>query len=294
MTIGIGAEPGQTVVTQTDTAELLATVRGPDNVPASQGDLASVMFTIKLPDDTQHVEAGAIQADGSGFLRFEDTVQLGVYQWTAQFTFNSGEKRTYRDQFTVTDPFVDQPVTQAHEIAEEVWMRLEECFDSELGGPWLRERTLAYFDPSKVARFIPEGLLWVNSWPPATDLVLTDFTTPHPNTDPALPADSTQPDPNRIIIVQATLLAVIRHLMRGYVEQPAVAGANIVYQDRRDYQQRWQAIYQIEEDFLKQLVTLWKRQFYNFGKGAMLIHSKAGRLTPAGWRTRNAARGIGY
>lgn len=294
MTISTGADPGQTIVSQTDTAELQAYVHGPDDVPAAASELDSVEFTIKLPDDTIAVMPGDILPDGAGFLRFTNTTLEGLYQWVAQFTFVSGEKRSYRDVFYVTDPFADTPTTQANEIANEVWLRLEDCFDSEWGGPWLREQTLTYFDPTKVERFIPEGLLLINSWPPATGLTLTDFTQPVPVTDPALTPGTTQPDPDRIVVVQATLLAVIRHLMRSYTEQADPRGANIVYQDRRDYLQRWQVIYQTEEKFFKEMVSLWKRQFYNFGKGALLTHSKAGRLYPAGWRTRNAARGIGY
>jgi hypothetical protein len=294
MPISAGSIPETNSVAQTDTAELRTYVNNAEDVPAPSAELVSVEFTVRQPDGTQTTEIGDIEADGAGFLRYTDTADPGIYQWVAQFTFVTGEKRSYRDQFSVYDPFADEPITQATEIAEEVWMRLEDCFDSDLGGPWLRDATLAYFDPSKVERFISEGLMRINAWPPTTGLTLTDFTTPVPVTDPSLPPGTTQPDPDRILIVQATLLSVIRHLMRAYVEQPDVRGANVVFQDKRDYLQRWQAIYQIEEAFYKEIVTLWKRQFYNFGKGALLTHTKAGRLYPAGFRARNAARGIGY
>jgi hypothetical protein len=122
-------------------------------------------------------------------------------------------------------------------------------------------------------------------------LDLSYFTTPIPNPDPNLPANTYQPDPDRIVLVQATLLAVIKHLMRSYVEQPQPQGANIVWQDRREYLQRWQSIYQIEDAAFKEMVLLWKRQFYNFGQGALSVHSKAGRLYPTGWRARNVSRG---
>jgi hypothetical protein len=118
------------------------------------------------------------------------------------------------------------------------------------------------------------------------------FTTPIPDHDPNLPDGSMQDDPDQIVIIQATLLAVIKHLMRSYVEQPNVVGANMVWQDRRDYLQRWQTIYTIEEGYFRQVVALWKRQFYNFGHSSLLVSSKAGRLGYGpGFRARNAARG---
>lgn len=288
----LGADYSQNTVNLTDTAELTAYIYDADDSAVAASEISSVVFTVRKPDGTTVVPSGSsIQDDGSGFLRFTDTTQVGLYVWTAQFTFTSGEKRTHRNEFWVTDPLDVAPVSQASEIGEQVWMRLEDCFDSEDGGPWLRDMTLAYFEPSKVERFIPEGLLKINIWPPATNLDLGFFTQESVNPDPALPPNTVMPDPDRIVIVQATLLSVIKHLMRAYVEQPAPTGANIVYQDRRDYLQRWSAIYDVEEKAFKEMLALWKRQFLNWGTGALLVHSKAGRLYPTNVRTRNAARG---
>jgi hypothetical protein len=289
----LGAEHTQTTVNATDTAELTAYVYEKDDTAVELDDLASVTFTVRRPDGTIMTNAGTIQPDGSAFYRFTDTTQTGLHVWTAQFTFTSGEKRTFRDEFWVQDPLEVPPVSQATEIAEQVWMRLEDCFDSEQGGPWLRDMTLAFFEPNKVERFVSEGMMRINSWPPATNLDLSYFTTPVINPDPNLPPGTLQADPDRIVIVQATLLSVIRHLMRAYVEQPAPQGANVVWQDRRDYLQRWSTIYELEDAAFKEMVALWKRQFYNFGTGSLLVHTKAGRVYPYGgaWRARNAGRG---
>lgn len=289
--MSLGAEKTQTVVYQTDTAELYAFFYGDNEAQLSQASFSDVTFTVRSPDGTDTSFSGTVNVDGSCYLQYTGTTDVGLYKWTAQATLTTGEKRTYRDEFQVEDPLADPPVTQANEIAEEVWMRLEDCFDSELGGPWLRDMTLVYFEPSKVERFIPEGLLRVNVTPPDTQLDLSYFTTDITATDPNLPSGTMMPDPDRIIIVQGTLLAVIRHLMRSYVEQPEPQGANVVWQSRRDYLQRWQMIYTLEEAAFKEMTLLWKRQFYNFGKGALLTHSKAGRLYPTGWRARNATRG---
>ncbi len=287
----LGAERTQTVVWQGDTAELFAYFYDTDDTPLTQAAFAGVTFVIRNPNGTDITVGGSVNPDGSVFYRFTATTTVGLYKWTAQATLTTGEKRTYRDEFQVEDPLTDPPDTWDKQIADEVWMRLEDCFDSENGGPWLRDMSLAYFEPSKIQRFIAEGLLRINVTPPTTTLDLSYFTTSIPLTDPNVTPGTMQPDPDKIIIVQGTLLAVIRHLMRSYTEQPNPQGANIVWQDRRDYLDRWERIYQIEEAIFKEMTLLWKRQFYNFGHGALLTHSKAGRLTPTGWRARNAMRG---
>jgi hypothetical protein len=287
----LGIPHDRTEVYLNDSAELTPYIYDSREQPVQQADLASVEFEIKKPDGSVDIVAGTIESDGSGFLRYLDTDQVGLYVWVAQFTFDSGEKRSYRDEFKVIDPLTVPPQTRVNKIAEKVWLKLEDCFDSDLGGPWLRNETLAYFEPTKIEKFISQGLLTINVYPPMTTLDLSFFTIEVPDSDPALPPGSTQADPDEYIIVQATLLAVIKHLMRSYVEQPDVRGANIVYEDRRDYLQRWQIIYQIEEASINRALALWKRQFLNLGKSSLLVHSKAGRLYPPGHRARNAQRG---
>jgi hypothetical protein len=291
----LGAENSNSIVAKSDTAELYSYIYDADDQVVPQADIASVTFTVRLPDDTTVTTPGVVQPDGAGFLRWTDTTQTGVYVWVAQFTLLSGEKRSFREEFVVEDLLAVPSITRNDTIADQVWMRIEDCFDSEEGGPYLRDMTMAYFDKSKVAQFISEGLLLINSWPPTTTVDLSFFTTEIPHTDPAVLAldpDAKQPDPDQIVIVQATLLATIKHLMRSYVEQPNVVGANVVWEDRREYLQRWQTIYTIEQDYFKQLLALWKRQFLAYGKSSLLVNSKAGRLGYyPGFRTRNIGRG---
>lgn len=291
MTLGTLHDPGE--VTLGDTNSLRPYLYYDNEQPVPLIDLTGVSFTIKKPDGTSTTVPGALESDGSGFLLYDDTDQEGLYLWVAQFTFVSGQKRSYHDEFNVSDPMGDPlPLTEDQKIGQVVWQRLEDCFDSEEGGPWLRDMTLAFFDPSKMERFIAEALLEINVYPPTTNLTLDFFTVEVINGDPVLPIGTLMPNPDRYVIALGTELAVIRHLMRSYVEQPAPQGANIVYQDRRDYLQRWQTIYALEEAEYRRLIALWKRQFFNFGRSALLVHSKAGRLGFApGFRTRNASRG---
>lgn len=293
--MSIGAEQSTSIVAKGDTAELSAFIYDANDNAVPASGINSVSFTIKSPDNTEIMLSGIVQSDGSGFLRWTDTIQTGLYIWVAQFTLGTGEKRSFRDEFVVEDLLATPSISRNDMVSNAVWMRLEDCFDSREGGPWLREKTRAYFDQTKIAQFIPEGMLLINSWPPTTSVDLSFFTTQIPVTDPvvlAINPTAMQPDPDQIVIVQATLLATIKHLMRSYVEQPNVIGANVLWQDRREYLTRWQTIYQIEQEYFKTILALWKRQFLTYGKSSLLVSNKAGRLGYyPGFRARNIGRG---
>jgi hypothetical protein len=269
-------------VNQGDTAELRRNLFTEDEIPVVADDIVQVRFTVQRPDKSQITSTGEVEEDGAGFYRWTDTAQLGEYSYVVQFTLVTGEVRSVRGTFEVVDPFNLPAPTGEEMIAELVWHELEDLFDSEEGGPWLRDVTLRYFDKRKMPQFIADGLLNINVTPPDTNLPISTFTT--------LQADGSL-DPDYPILVHATLLAVIRHLMRSYVEQPNPTGAQVVFEDRRDYLQRWMQYYQIEEAHFLRIVTLWKRQFIQLGKSKMLVTAKAGRLLPAPLRTRNIGRG---
>lgn len=280
-------------VSQGDSAPLRAYIYSESEIPLPPEDLVSVQFTVQDPKGVKTTVPGVIEDDGAGFKLYNSTEQIGKYIWVARFTLADSSIRSKRGHFVVVDPFRELAPSNYDEIAAAVWTRLEDCFDSQEGGPWLKDMTLGFFDQSKIPQFVNEGLLLVNYTSPITELS-ADFFIP-----PDVPADTEfridwKADPNSFIIVQATLLATIKHLMRSYVEQPDLVGANVVRETRRDYLQRWGVIYQIENDAFKTLLPMWKRQFLNFGHTKMLVHNKAGRAGGPGQgyiRTRNVGRG---
>ncbi len=265
-----------------DTAELTAYLRINEQ-PVTQDQVLAVTFTIELPDETQQIVPGIIQTDGSGFLRWATTTQVGEYRVQAQFQLGSGEIRSVMLSFSVTNPFDVTPDSATELITDQVMMRLEDAFDSMDGGPWLKDRTMAHFDAAKIASFIPEALLDINVQMPPTNFTLDSFT---------LTGDPTQPNPNMPILVKGVLVLTIRHLMRSYTENWVVTGGQVVQPDRTRYQQMWGQMYQIEYQDYIQAVRLWKRTVLNLGRSALLTSSKAGRLYPYGaMRTRGAQRG---
>ena len=50
--------------------------------------------------------------------------------------------------------------TPADEAVDRTWRMLEDCFDSEQGGPWLRDMTMARFDRDKLKDIARMAFAW--------------------------------------------------------------------------------------------------------------------------------------
>jgi hypothetical protein len=290
----LGTERDVSIVNQGDTADLYAYVFDQDSNPIPATELTSVQFEIQDPTGSKTTLPGTIEADGAGSLLYDSTSEpLGEYVALARFNLNSGQRQSTRLDFTIVDPFAEVVPTKSQVIASHVWDLFEDCFDSEDGGPWLRDMTLSFFDKRKVEQFIPYAMMDINNTSPITHLVTDTFVLVTMGPDGVTPI-SAEPTDSIPIIAMGTMIEVIRHLMRSYVEQPANMGSDIAFEDRRDYLQRWQLILQDLVPEYQRRLLLWKRQFLNLGKSALLVHSKAGRLYGVhnnSWRTRNAGRG---
>ena len=275
----LGFDYDLNVINAGDSAEIEATISDQRDDLIPEDDLVSVSFTIQHPDGTKQTASGTIEGDGKGFLQYDDTTEVGEYKVVATFTLASSSKRSVRADFEVIDPF--NPPTPEDEdiIGALVWSKLEDVFDSEEGGPWVQDQTKATFKKEKMKNFIDQALFDINNQQPATNALIGEFVL------------EGVAQPHSPLLVQGTLIAVIRHLIRSYVEQPLPAGGQIAYEDRRDYLQRWQSVLQIEEQYYMRLLLLWKRQFLGIPGAKVLVGSKAGRLLPAPMRTRYVGRG---
>ncbi len=77
----LGAESQRTTVSQGDTAELNAYIYNQDETPVSGDELLSVRFTVISPEGVRESRSGTILDNGSGFLRWESTDDIGTYDW---------------------------------------------------------------------------------------------------------------------------------------------------------------------------------------------------------------------
>lgn len=270
-----------------DTSELYAQLIV-DGTPVTPGQIEKVEFKVQTPDMEIHgPNPGTILSDGRAYYQWKETTQIGDYHAQVIFTLKeTKEIRSMLIDFSVKSPFDKKQSEKTPEeiIAEEVWMRLEDCFDSDEGGPFLRDWTLAHFDLKKIERYIPEVLLDINVQMPPTNATAADFT--------AVPNES-QKSEILPIMAKGVLCKVIQHLVRSYAEQPIPQGAQTVYEDRTRYSSEWMKIYESEYKDYITMVRLWKRGFLNLGHSALLAFSKAGRLYYGGiLRTRNIGRGF--
>lgn len=240
-----------------------------------------VLFTVKKPSDTTPTinnDPGSIIADGHAQYLVDSLIvdEPGEYLATAQFVLNNNEKRTIIVDFDAVDPFETVGASDIDPWVDLTWRKLEDCFDSEIGGPWLRDMTLARFDKSKIKTLLPDALLDINVQQPITSFDENSF--PLDNDGGAL-------------LSQALLVVTIRHLMRSYAEQPDTNNSPVAFLDRRRYQETWGKMLEVEDAQYRRVLALWKRQYFGFGKSKLLVATKAGRLIPAPMRTRYMGRG---
>lgn len=227
---------------------------------------------------------GEVEENGEGYLQWTKTEESGEYLVQAQFTLVTQEVKSVMVNFAVLDPFNVPPPTEAQLVAEEVWLRFEDMFDSVEGGPILRDYTLSHFDVRKIERFIPEALLDINVQMPPTQYSISYF---------ARPLGNGEVNPLMPLLSKGVMCKVLLHMVRSYIEQPVPQGAQIAYEDRTRYAQAWQSSYTIEREDWISMVRLYKRQELNLGHSALLVGSKAGRLFFNGtWRTQNVGRGF--
>lgn len=249
-------------------------------------DLDSVTFTVRKPSDTTVPslvdQPGTIVEDEDGHGQYLVPANVidepGEYKVMARFTLADGRITSVLSDFDVIDPFQSIDLDGVEGVADQVWTRIEDLFDSEIGGPWLRDMTLAKFDQTKIIQLVPDAMIDINyTYQPALNYDIDNY--PY--------ADSNA----NAILVLALELATIRHLIRSYTEQPDQINSAVGYFDRKRYQEAWAKVYDLESKRFLAILAQWKRGQLGLGQVSTLIGTKAGRLMPATLRTRYAARG---
>jgi hypothetical protein len=212
-----------------------------------------------------------------------DNDEAGNYRAVARFTYTEGgvtRTKSIPIEYDVIDAFARPDATPADEAVSRAWDKLENCFDSDQGGPWLRDMTLSRFDRDTLSRFVPDVLLEINTQTPQTDFTLEGY--------PFLLNDG------GALFSTGLFCAAIRHLMVSYTEQPDVMGSQVSHFDRRRYQQAWKAIYDVEWPRYEKLLAMFKAKSYNLTNAAMLVSNKSGRFRYNGIRTRYSGRSWGW
>jgi hypothetical protein len=248
-----------------DTAIIEANLFDQDGV--STLPTQNVAWQVRKPDGIV-VSGGPTNLERSeASIAFTDTTEPGAYSSQVTFTLTDGSKRSTVLSFEVVDPLetTSQSTNDVDAVVDRAWMKLEDLFDSELGGPHLRDRTLQNFDREKMKRMLPDALYNINNYfTPATGF--DDATFPYLAHSP--------------LLAQGILVEALYHLMRSYVEQPTPVGSGTpTYFDRRDYMQRWQTVLQLEEKRLDMWLDLFKKDQMGFGQSSLLVGGYASYST---------------
>jgi hypothetical protein len=267
-----------------DTATLYAYLYEDDQESlVSFVNIDQVVYTVKRPSDDASTPTiaeaqGTITGDGQAEYIVPSSVvgEPGEYLAFARFHLNDGRKKSVIVDFDAIDPFEAVAQGPFDPWIDFTWRKIEDCFDSEIGGPWLRDMTMARFDKSKLRTLLPEALLDINVQQPITHFNEKSF-----------PLDES----GGALFSQALLVSTVRHLIRSYAEQPEVIASPVNFLDRRRYVDTWNSVLKIEEPQYRRVLALWKRQYFGFGSSKLLVASKAGRLLPAPMRTRYMGRG---
>lgn len=181
---------------------------------------------------------------------------------TAQWTYSvGGTEFTFFDYLQVLEqmPFYDSLKESERAVVEQVSWMLGDMFDSTEGGPYLVEPFQSHFNYERIAQL--------------ESIAVTRFNTmAYPVTNYGVgPNNQTLPAQFGGIGVIGTYLEVVRHLIRSYVEIPLFQQMNVTYTDRRDYFQRWQTVFQMEEQEYQHMVKLAKRSLLQLGRGSLLV-----------------------
>ncbi len=253
-----------------------------NEVLVPQDQISDAYFSVKFPTDTDtdplHVFGADVPGDGEAKATIPGDFNSVANQYHATCTFIYGDSapwnqktRTVLVNYDVVDPFQRTGSTPADPAVDGAWDRLSDLFDSEDGGPWLRDMTMGRFDKTRIRQFVPDVLFDINNAMPATDFSVDSY--PYKIHD----AQS--------VMIQGLVVRSIMHFIRSYTEQPDVMNSPAAFLDRKRYLDAWSSVYNLELARYEKMVEIFKRRYFA-GGNKMLIGSKAGRGFYGPWRTR--------
>ena len=173
----------------------------------------------------------------------------------------------------VANPYYDSlPQDMKDFLETQLWSRFRDLIDSTDGGPNLTTYYQAHWSRGRVAQMMKIAVMKINtSAQPWANYTLDG------STGPEFP-----------ILLWGGLLSsysyveMIKHLIRSYNEQPALAGgAGVTRLDRRDYTDRWRETLQDEQAELKSMLDVFKIRHMGLGNPKVLVSGGTyGRYAP--------------
>lgn len=201
---------------------------------------------------------------------------------TWNYTF-AGNPEVYQTFVLIgaVDPAYDNLEPGLQEIVNNVWVRIQDLYDSPNGGPALQAYFQSRFGRGRVAQLMQIALNRINlTFQPVSHYTLNYDSSEWPYATAAGLLD------------EATYIEVIKHLIRSYVEQPTLEGATVAKLNRQEYMGRWQQVLQIEEQTFKQMMDVWKISQMGLSRTRLLVSGGVfGNYSNRYFRGLAAARG---
>jgi hypothetical protein len=186
----------------------------------------------------------------------------------------SGNSEQYVSYLVIgqANPAYDSLPQNIQDLIELVFIRFADCFDSPSGGPNLQAYFQAHWSRGRVAQLMQVSLMNLN-------------TIAQPWSNYTLDGSGGAPFPVSLwggVLGTATYIECVKHLMRGYAEQPVLQGGGAVTrQDRRDYLQRWQQILKEEQESYQHQLDMFKIRHLGLGNPRVLVSGGVyGRYAP--------------
>lgn len=203
-------------------------------------------------------------------LQSADTSVPGLYTFIWRFVID-GDPQIGQTYIEVgqPSPAYDALSGDMQGVVEAVWNRFEDLFDSPLGGPHLQVYFQTRMNRNRLAQMVRTAVGTLNT-----------VAQPHQtySIDPggkAFPVAEWGP-----LLEQGAYIETIKHLIRSYTEQPVVDGVPTARLDRRDYQQRWQTVLEMEMPEYRSMLETFKIANMGLGTPRVLV---AGGIYGNGW-----------
>lgn len=192
-----------------------------------------------------------------------ETGTPGSYTMTWTYDLSSVPDR-YDMYFVVGDvtPAYDQLAPGMKTIADSVWKRFADCFDSPHGGPNLQTYFQTHWDRARIA----DCMRW------AVSRMNTSAQPYQSYTIDGVGGASFPLDQWGGLLEMATYVEALKHLCRSYIEQPdVILGGSVSRLDRRSYYDRWRGWLQDEEVLLNREFEVFKIRNMGLGRGRALV-----------------------
>jgi hypothetical protein len=156
-------------------------------------------------------------------------------------------------------------------MESQVWVRFADLFDSPDGGPNLQTYFQAHWSRGRMAQLLQISISKINSVAQPWSNYTTDG-----SSGPEFPVTLWGG-----LLASYTYCEAVKHLIRGYAEQPNLVGAGITRLDRRDYADRWRDVLRDEQAELKSMLDTFKIRHMGLGNPRVLVSGGTyGRYAP--------------